>query len=182
MITSIERKTMDMEARDTNYFFQVYLLQYLFLSKNEDPVKVIVPKFPGFPHPRKPGVIIPIEWVEPDSPVAVEIAKDGSGIPAAEAPVPMEVIEKPTLAPEDIIKQEQESKGEPKQMSPAQAALAKRQRERIPKMPPGGDLGGGHADEIGSRDARFDSRIAMDLKPEAQVDESKEVETDIKKQ
>lgn len=166
MIPNIERNTMDMEARDTNYFFQAYLISYLLVSKNEDPVKIIVPKFPSFPHPRKPGVMIPIEWIEPDSPAAADIVKDGSNVPETEI---------------EEIPKEEEANIEPKPSS-AKAAINKvKQPDRKPKMPPGGDLGAGHADSLGSRDIRADRRIATDLKPEASVDESKEVDTEIEK-
>ena len=219
MRINTDRNTMDMEARDISYFLQAYLLQYLFASKAEDPTKIIIPMFPSVPHPRKPRVQIPIKWVEPDSPIAVEIAKDGSNIPEAtveEAPKEPEeeVAEEPTPAPEDIIRQEEEAnppeeQSEPvteqEEISPAKAALEKLKgekrdssllegttalkdwqkehppEEREPKQPPSGDIGTGHPDDMSSRDVGFDRKIAAALRPEAQVDESKEIETDIDK-
>lgn len=181
MIPNIDRKTMDMEARDTNYFLQAYLISYLLVSKNEDPVKVIVPKFPSFPHPRKPGVMIPIEWVDPDSPIAAEIIDDGKNVPET----PVEADARIEELSENIQQLEDERADaqleiDTEAKSPAKAAINKL-KERKPKMPPGGDLGAGHADGLSSRNIRADRRIATDLKPEASVDESKELETEIEK-
>lgn len=178
MRINTDRNTMDIEARDTNYFFQAYLLNYLFVSKGADPVKVIFPKFPGFPHPRKPGVIIPVEYVEVDSPVAEEIVKDGSNIPAAEMPVPKEVVEKPV----EEVSAESPAKAAIKKLKKEDRPAAKKQSvNRQPKMPPSGDLGSGHPDGMSSRDIRFEKQVAKDLRPEAAVDESKEIETEIEK-
>lgn len=190
MRTSIERKTMDLEARDTNYWLQAYLINYLFVSQNEDPVKAIIPMFPSFPHPRKPGVMIPIEWVEPDSPVAAEIAEDGGGIPAAEMPVPEEVVVKPDSEPiwmksaGDSVHHVEAGRYKAKddRIQQAKNIITKTTSlDRQPKMPPGGDIGAGHPDGLSSRDARLEHQIARDLAPESDVDESKEIPVEIKK-
>jgi len=70
-------KRMEMEARDINYILPAYVRSYQFHMKNELPTKII---FPMFVSVRAAGVDIPIEWVPPLEPVAVEIAKDGSNV------------------------------------------------------------------------------------------------------
>lgn len=172
MRVNTERSTMDMESRDISYVLSAYLRQYLFVSQNKDPKEIIMPKFPGVPHPYIPGVVIPVKYVEVDEPIAQEIAKDGSNV--EEAPVVDEVAEDIKSTEPDVATE-----------SPAKAALKKEKdkvtEERKPKMPPSGDIGSGHPDGMGSRDVRLDRKIAADLKPEAKVDESKEIDTDIKK-
>jgi len=76
-----EQKSVDIERRDINYILPAYVRSYLFYAKNEDPEKIVFPMFRSVPHPHKPGVEVPIEYIPDDSPVAVEIAKDGDSIP-----------------------------------------------------------------------------------------------------
>lgn len=73
-----ENKSMDMEARDINYILPAYIRSYLFYSNNELPEKIIFPMFPSVAVGDRE---IPIEYVPPLDPVAVEIANDGSAIP-----------------------------------------------------------------------------------------------------
>lgn len=197
MRINTDHNTMDMEARDTNYWLQAYLLQYLFATKAEDPVKVVVPMFPSVPHPRKPGVQIPVEWIEPDSPVAVDIAEDGKDIPEAIVEEVKEdeesvggsegVVIEPSVKDSESIPVAENTADK---LSPAKQALENLKKEketsppaeeRKPKMPPSGDLGSGHPDDMSSRDTGFDKKIARDLKPEAAVDESKELPVEIEK-
>lgn len=98
-----ETKSVDMEQRDINYILPAYIISYLFQSKNEDPVKIVFPMYASVPHPRKPGVLIPIEYVASDSSVAVEIAQDGSNIPEATEEEIRQIDEK-----ENIIKEMKE--------------------------------------------------------------------------
>ena len=196
MRINLEHKTMDMETRDTDYFFQAYLLSYLHQSKNEDPVKIIMPKFPGFPHPRKPGVVIPIEWVEPDSPVVVDIVEDGKNVPIKteggedEVGGTTELEQKPDEMGGDALT----GKVGPSNPAPGEMTGpttntgptvspegAKPDPVREPKQPPGGDLGAGHSDNLGSRNPMADRLIVRHLQPDAPVDESKEIDTDIEK-
>ena len=72
-----ETKSVDMEARDINYILPAYVRSYLFYSKNEMPEKII---FPMFLSVSVQGKEIPIEYVPPLDPVAIEIAKDGSNV------------------------------------------------------------------------------------------------------
>jgi len=191
---------MDMEARDIYYALGAYVLQYLFASKNEDPKEIIFPKFPSISHPRNPSVLIPIKYVEVDEPIVQEIIEDGKDIPIT----PIEEVPKEEEpAKEEVAKAAEVANTiggtdgvhvEP-ELSPAKAALEKLQAasgriegssnmkevERKPRIPASGDIGSGHPDGIGSRDVGFDKKIATDLKPEAKVDESKELETDIEK-
>jgi len=195
MIVSTMRKQMQMEARDINYALGAYVLSYLYASHNEDPKEIIFPKFPAVPHPRIPGVLIPIKYVEVDEPIVQEIIEDGKDIPETpieEVPrdeeIAKEEVAEATEKVEDLIEQVKELKEEQtsEELSPARAALAKakaaaEQTDRQPKMPPGGDIGVGHPDGMGGRDVGFDRKIARDLKPEAKVDESKELEAEIEK-
>ena len=78
-----EQKSVDIERRDINYILPAYVRSYLFYARNEDPEKIVLPMFRSVPHPTKPGVEIPIEYIPDDSPVATEIAEDGKDIPEA---------------------------------------------------------------------------------------------------
>lgn len=71
-------KQMEMEARDINYILPAYVRSYLFYSKNEMPERII---FPMFSSVMVGSVEIPIEYVPPIDPVAVEIAQDGKDVP-----------------------------------------------------------------------------------------------------
>lgn len=75
-----DRKSMDMERRDIEYILPAYLRLYLFQMKNEDPDVITFPMFQSVPHPIKPGVQVPIEYVPELSPVASDIEQDGSNI------------------------------------------------------------------------------------------------------
>lgn len=78
-----DTKSVDLEQRDFNYILPAYIISYLFVSNNEDPEKIVFPMYPSVPHPRKPGVLIPIEYVAADSPVAVDIIEDSSNVAEA---------------------------------------------------------------------------------------------------
>ena len=80
MRVNLENKSIDMEVRDMNYILPAYIFNYLYVSKNEDPNKIVFPMFPAVPHPRKPGVMIPIQWVPITDPLATDIAEDGKDI------------------------------------------------------------------------------------------------------
>lgn len=73
-----ENKSMDMESRDLNYILPAYVRSYLFYSNNELPEKIIFPMFPSI---TVQGKEIPIEYVLPLDPVAIEIAEDSSNVP-----------------------------------------------------------------------------------------------------
>jgi len=178
MRANVDRGTMDMEARDINYVLDAYLLNYFYASKNEDPKEIIFPKFPSVPHPRKPGVVIPIRYVEVDEPIVQDIVNDGRDIPET----PVVEIPREETTEEDTAKEAEHPAAKDKELSPAKAALEKaRAEERKPKMPPGGDIGSGHPDNMASRDVMFERKIAKDLMPEGEVDEDKEEEADIEK-
>ena len=78
-----QTKSMDIEARDVNYILPSYIRLYLFQTRNVDPEKIIFPMYRSVPHPFKKEVMIPIEYVPDDSPVAVEIMRDGSNVTEA---------------------------------------------------------------------------------------------------
>lgn len=84
-----ERKSVDIESRDTDYVLSAYVRLYLFQMRNEDPEVITFPMFSSAPHPYKAGVRIPIEYVPDTSPTAIDIIKDGSNVatttPEAEA-------------------------------------------------------------------------------------------------
>lgn len=181
-----QNKTMDMEARDINYILPAYLRQYLYASKNEDPVEIIFPMFPAAPHPVKPGVLVPIRWIAMDEKIVADIAADGSNIPEV------------TKEQEEVLDAKDEEikklKTQVSQLlqaasaieSPAKAAIKKlkatdKQPDRLPKMPPGGDIGSGHPDDLGSRDIKLVRQISSDLMDEPNVEEEKEIPTEIEK-
>lgn len=185
MRANLENKSMDIEAREINYILPAYLRQYLMESKNEDPDKIIFPMFPSAPHPYKSGVQIPIEWIPMTDPMVDEIAKDGSNVaevtPAQEAALDEK---------DDAAKELKEQAATPKKESEVKVPVIEKSKEpeattkpsdRVPKMPPGGDIGTGHADGMGSRDARADRRIASDLVDDKEVDESAEILHNIEK-
>ena len=202
MRVSPEQKSLDIEAREINYIMGALIQNYLFVTKNEDPVEIIFPMFPAVPHPRKPGVMIPIKWVSPTDPIAVEIAKDGSNIPEvtpeeeavldakdeAVAKLEKEVV-KLEANPAEVVTEETAKKDGIESLSKAleggptvSDALESKKADRVPKMPASGDIGPGtHPDGLGSRDNRADARIARDLKEEPAVEEDKEIPTDIEK-
>lgn len=146
-----ERRSMDIERRDVYYILPAYVRMYLFQSKNQEPDVITFPMFRSVPHPYKKGVMIPVEYVPDESPVAVNIAQDGSDIPeptpeseakadrveeeynAAKAKIEKLEAELESLksAKEDTVEQkpEQEQTEEAKEntqnISPAKAALAR---------------------------------------------------------
>lgn len=189
MRVSPERKSLDIEAREVNYIMGALIQNYLFVTKNEDPVEIIFPMFPAVPHPRKPGVMIPIRWLPPTDPIAIEIAKDGSNIPEV-TPEEEAVLDAKDKAAEEVKEQAEgipakhEIEGTPKEQVAEAEEIAKIEQEvtRVPKMPASGDIGPGtHPDGMGSRDAKMDRRIAGDLKEEPAVEEDKEIPTEIEK-
>ena len=203
MRANTENKSVDMEARDVNFMLPAYIRQYLFMSKNEDPEKIIFPMFLSVPHPRKPGVLIPIEYIPITDPVAIEIAKDGKDVPEV-TPEQEAVLDEKDKATKELMEQvvvKEEPKEAKESVSPAKASMKKlakdmdtvvktiengikleaTQPDRQPKMPPGGDIGAGHPDGLGSRDARADKRIAQDLIEEPAVEEDKEIPAEIEK-
>jgi len=210
-----ETKSVDIEQRDLNYILPAYIISYLFNCQNEDPERITFPLYPSVPHPRKSGVLIPIEYVPPESPVAVEIKEDGSDVAEATeaqirqideredeikrlkeevarlAPVPP-----PTIDPDNLP-------DHLKEVSPARAAFAKELQDgaaetkaaeehlkeaasatldRQPKQPPGGALPPGTPlDDMQSRNTKLDSMVARDIAPQPDVEEEKEVPTEIEK-
>ena len=74
-------KSVDIEQRDLNFILGTYVRTYMFISKNEDPDEIIVPMFESIQHPTKKGVSIPVRYVPPLSPEAIEITQDGADIP-----------------------------------------------------------------------------------------------------
>ena len=189
MRANTENKSMDMEVRDINYILPHYIAQYLYESKNEDPDKIIFPMFLSVPHPRKPGVLIPIEYISITDPAAVEIAEDGKDV-AEVTPEQEKALDTQDKAAKELKEQVEEigivvedaKQGEPVELqgiSPAKASMKQIAEDRRSKMPE--DLGSGHADGMGSRNTRLDRKIATDLKEEPEVDEEKEMPADIEK-
>ena len=82
--------------------------------------------------------------------------------------------DQPTPAPEDVIRQEQETQAEeqPQAESPAKAAFATPPviEQRTPKQPPGGDIGPGqHVSEMHSRDTGDQLKTTRDLIDEPEI-------------
>lgn len=260
-----ENKSVDMEQRDINFIMPPYVRNYQFHNKNELPDKII---FPMFSSVTAGGKVIPIEYIAPDSEVAVEIAKDGADVaevtPAQEAvldekdeeikrlkaeveslsqterggedeggttstttitseqlldeaadlkleedtepevaglapeeedyeaakadqPEPETDTSATTPAPEDLIRQQQETDEEPKtladempdeepEVSPAKQAFADAESvQRIPKQAPGGDIGPGlPLSDSQPRDAGDQIMTAKALVPEPDIKEEEE--------
>jgi len=246
MIIDDKNRQLLMELRDINFILPAYVRQYLFAMRNEDPVRIVFPKFPTVPHPVKAGVTIPIVYIDMEDSLVDEIAKEGSVV--AETPQVVEEVaeseshkqsgggedevggsaEQPATASEEDTKQdsllegmnklkkwqsehpptEEEGLGSAKQKqeddsiggsegvhidqtdgikvatpedNPPSEQPKMTFKPREPKLPPGGDLGTGHADNLHSRDSRLDSKIARDLKDEPDVVEEKEIPIEIEK-
>jgi len=199
MRANIENKSVDMEVRDINYILPAYIFNYLYVSKNEDPDKIVFPMIPSVPHPRKPGVMIPIQWISITDPLAIDIAEDGKDIPEI-TPVQEAVLDtkdktatddggggvvggsQPHSSEEETSSEEDTAKAAEVKVSPAKAALGRSQMDRAPKMPEGGDIGpGARPDNMGSRDIKLNRQIVVDLKDEADIDESAEKPAEIEK-
>ena len=149
MRINTDNNTVDMEARDINYILPAYVRSYLFYNKNIMPQKIIFPMFPSI---KVDNTVIPIEYVSPTDPRAVELAKDASNIPEVtpeqealldakdeeikKLKVKVAELETPaakeplTPTPEDLLRQVQEEalpgEGEdkPPAESPAKTAFA----------------------------------------------------------
>lgn len=236
MRINLDQKSLDMEQRDMNFILPRYIATYLFQSKNEDPVEIVFPMFSSVPHPVKPGVQVPIRWVPEISPEAMEISVDGAGVAEAteeeiaakdeqedmmkEAKAeieslslepPKEDIPPATPAPEDLIRQHQETAEQlqdevadlqlevdtsSEEVSPARAAFAEVVKEeqqapttdvssippgRIPKKPEHEAPEGSTLSDISRRDPRDQKQVKKDLLEEPDVEEDKEIEVDIRK-
>lgn len=143
MLPDLDNREMQMELRDWSYLMTAYVRQYLYLSKNQDPAKVVFIKFPTVQHPYKPEVKIPVEYIEFDSEQAKAIMYDGSIVPVAteadiekaeqtedrvvELKSKLAELEKEladieaatttvTPAPEDLLRQQQEDNPPPEAM------------------------------------------------------------------
>jgi len=237
MRIDLNRKSMDMERRDINYILPSYIRMYLFQARNEDPEVITFPMFKEVPHPNKPGVMIPVNYVPELSDIAVEIAEDGAYIaettPESEAEADMlEEQYRQTVEQIDAVQAEikEITEADVQELSPAQKMLQEQESsfdalytdeevnnmmimgdevdeeyevakadigiatpatidpptpERLAqaKMPPGGALPPGTPSDYGGRrEAGLQKLIANDLKPEREVNEAEEVETDIPKE
>lgn len=92
-----------------------------------------------------------------------------------------------TPAPEDLIRQQEEAALPDESVSPAKAAFAEPDKpavpaidhDRIPKQPPGGDIGPGLGlSDMHARDRRDQVQTARDLIEEPAIDESEEKDFD----
>lgn len=93
MRINTDNNSMDMETRDINYILPAYVRSYLFYSKNQMPTRIIFPMFEGIVYN---GVSIPIEWVPPLDPKALEIQQDGSNVPEVTEEQERQIDEKDT--------------------------------------------------------------------------------------
>lgn len=171
MIVDDKNKQVLIEAKDITYILQAYVRSYLFVSKNEDPETIVFPMLPSIPHPLDTTKRIPVYWAKMDEPIVAEIVEDGGNVP------PVTAEQEATLdAKDDVIKEGKEAIGQSADTKPAPAPTV-----RAPKEAPGGDIGAGHPDGMGSRDLRLDRQISRHLKEEPEVDETKEKEAEIEK-
>jgi hypothetical protein len=165
---------------------------YLFQSKNEDPEVVIFPMYQSFPHPRKPGVMIPIQYVPDVSALAKEIKHNGADVPeptfetekkadkaeedynAAKKKIEelQDEISRLTVNAKTSVEQKPESAiaGVGPQPTPERAAKAKKPDNFI-------EPGAGSTDYGTARRGSDDLRKAIkDLQPEKDIDEAEEKE------
>jgi len=201
-----EQKSIDIERRDINYILPAYVRSYLFFNQNEDPEKIVLPMFRSVPHPIKPGVEIPIEYIPDDSPIATEIAEDGKDIPEATPDTEAEADKKEedynalkariAELEDEVTKQAEIIIDSQKQenISPAKAAFAKATEEpesaiagvsenqptperlAAAKAPDTVLPPGTTSDYGGSRDKRDQKRVAKDIAPDKDIKEDEEVE------
>ncbi len=147
MIIDQDNKTIQIEARDVNYILPPYVRLYLFHTRNEEPEKIIFPMFQQVPHPNRKGIMVPIEYVPENSPIAVAIKQDGSNVtestPESEAVADKKEAEyqaaKARIAEleallaetktEDAGAKPKDSPQEPAKLSPARAAFAAEEPE-----------------------------------------------------
>ena len=176
MRINLENKSMDMELRDWNYLMSAYLRSYLFHSSNVIPEKIIFPMFRQVKHPRE-DTFIPVEYVPDDSPIAIEVIGDGSNVPEATE----EQIAEADRKDEEIGALKAEIKRlteggpeEPIQTKPVTPV-------RPPKQPDHPLPAGTPLDDMGPRDRGDQKRIAKDLAEQPDIDEEKEIPTEIKK-
>jgi len=183
---NLQNKSIDIEARDINYILGAYIRSYLFLSKNQPPDKIIFPMYPVVPYPLDPNVLIPVEYILATDRYAVDLVKDGSNIPEV-TPAEEKALDvldnKIEEAKAGVVEEPSTAGTNSSNISSARAAMAKlEQANRVPKMPPGGDIGPGTSpDNMGSRDIRLESQIRTDLTDEPDIDESKEIPAEIEK-
>lgn len=221
-----ENKSVDMEARDINYILPAYVRSYLFYNKNEMPEKIIFPMFPSVKVGDKdipieyvpPLDAIAVEIAENGKSVAevtpereavldekderikelkAEVAVKPEDILEPIEPGSDEAISKGAPAPEDLIRQQQETIEQledetadlqlevdtsPPAESPARAAFQvdpnpahQPPPDRKPIQPPGGDIGPGMGlSDMHARDRRDQIRTARDLAEEPEIVEEAE--------
>lgn len=189
-----QNKSLDIEVRDINYILPAYIRSYLFYTHNEDPEKIVFPMFSAVPHPNKAGVTIPIEYVPLIDPAAIDIAQNGSNVaevtPAQEAKIDEkdEEIKRLKAELEGLISASKTKVFEPGMTETAKKPDTKSKAKtafkseppvgRVPKQPPGGDIGAGSPDYGGSRDGRDLARAKSDMRDEPEVNEAEEKEFD----
>lgn len=171
MIIDDKNKQMQMEERDANYILPAYVKSYLFYSKNEMPERIIVPMLPSI---SVAGKTIPIEYVPYLDPQAIEIAHDGAEVievtPEQEALLD-EKDDRVQDLKADMSSMDDKVNAVPTSSpSPAKSAM-----DRIPKMPPSGDIGPGLSlSDTHNRDSRDQVRTAKDLAEGPDVNEAEE--------
>ena len=187
---------MDIEDRDVHYFMRAYLANYMYMSKNILPDKVVFPLFDTIPNGK--GGIIPIEWAPYFDPAAVEIRLDGSNIPEA-TEEHLEILEKKEQEIKRLkvelaaaLESTNEASVVPAEDPPNLSTLVDTPSTYVgppinlePTMPPGGDIGpGAVVDDMGSRDIMADRNISRDLRddPDINEDEQRDLDHEIKQE
>jgi hypothetical protein len=148
------KKSCDITARDIYYMLGSYIRYYLMINK-EDPAEIVFPMLTSTPHPVKAGVTIPIRYVLPSSPEAMEVEHDVSNIPA-----------QTTQADEDKADQREESlrktaEAIEKITDTFSTGNDQPPSDRVPKQPE--HPATGSPDNMGSRMPDDEARIARDL-------------------
>ncbi len=183
-----QNKSMDIELREINFIMDALTTQYLYLNKNQKPEVII---FPMYKEAKTRYGNIPIQFVPDMSEIAQDIIRDGKDIaevtPAQEAVIDKkdeeikvlrEELERLQAQPQRIETSEVEIGFIPPvaelESKTEDAILRESPSGRVPKQPPGGDIGAGSPDGMGSRDRRDLSRTRQDLLEEPTINEDEE--------
>ena len=169
MIINNSEKQVLMERRDIDYILPQYIRSYLYYTKNQDPEEIVCPMFHSVRHPLKPTVMVPIRWVPELDILAQEIEADGSSVPEATEAQVAKADEK-----DEVIRQLREEianllgtpSDHPEIIPPAPSA------ERLPRQPE--HPASGSPDEMHPRIKDDLKQTKADLRPEADIDESKQ--------
>lgn len=154
MIVNKDNNSVDIEDRDWDAIMPAYVAGYMFHSRNVPPQSIV---FPMFRVVKFRGLEIPVQWVEPESAIAISIKEDGKVVP------PSGEVAEPSVA-ESIPT----AKGASVDMKPVFA-------DRAPRMPAGPIIPPGQGSvDMTPRSASDLAKTKADLADQPEIDESKQ--------